>query len=386
MHTHVRLIALAALTVVLCGCYRNTTVNPHIDEDLVKREQLYQKTFALERRLGYEERAESVGLRILQAGMPFCRENWNYAQGVKLTTIDSIEDDWKQAYIDYFDLPKGRDNYVFVESVQANGPADKAGLKPGMIVLAVNGNEFPDEGWDWKHEVADICEEASDKPRVVFTVQDKGKEKKLSIHSVKVCDYDVKYSDKAEMNAFANGEEIIICKGIIKEFPDDSKLALIVGHELGHNIAGHIDQNKAAINTGLFVDILITGLTGVSSNAGVSIANQMNYSNSIDHEKEADYLGMYFAYRGGYEVQDAADVWRGMGAESPYAISHDTTHPNSASRYVYLNETYDEIMTKERHDEVILPNLTQEALDHYGGVEEVPYGSPRDRGEVIASK
>lgn|GEM_PF-958543 len=386
MRTHVRLIALAAVTVILCGCYRNTTVNPHVDEKLVEREQLYQKTFALERRLGYENRAESVGLRILQAGMPFCKDNWNYAQGLKLSTLDSIDEEWQQAYIDYLDLPRGRENYVFIESVQANGPADKAGLKPGMVVLAVNGNEFPSEGWDWKHKVADICEDASDEPRVVLTVDDKGKEKKHSIHSVKVCGYDVIYSNKPEINAYASGEEIIICKGIIKEFTNDSQLALIVGHELGHNIAGHIDQSQAALNTGLFVDILITGLTGVSSNAGVSIANQMNYSNSIDHEKEADYLGLYFAYRGGYNVEDAANVWRGMGAESPYAISHDTTHPNSASRYVYINETYDEIIEKEQRNEVILPNLTQEALDHYGGVEEVPYGSPRERDEIIASK
>lgn len=74
-----------------------------------------------------------------------------------------------------------------------------------------------------------------------------------------ICNYPVlvRYTD--EVNAFATGENIIVTSAMANSIKEDASLALILAHELAHNILGHVEEGtsnkleREADRTGLFL-------------------------------------------------------------------------------------------------------------------------------------
>ena len=77
-------------------------------------------------------------------------------------------------------------------------------------------------------------------------------------------------------------------------------------------------------------------------------------------EQEADYVGMYFMERAGYNSTGVADFWRRYAAESPKSVSKRTTHPTSPERFIAIERTHREIAHKKAAGQPLIPNLKQE--------------------------
>ena len=74
----------------------------------------------------------------------------------------------------------------------------------------------------------------------------------------------------------------------------------------------------------------------------------MNGAFSKDFEGEADYLGLYFASRAGYDVSVAPDFWRRMGVEHPSSVesTYLSMHPSTPERTLSLEQAVEEIRAK----------------------------------------
>jgi predicted Zn-dependent protease len=81
---------------------------------------------------------------------------------------------------------------------------------------------------------------------------------------------------------------------------------------------------------------------------------------SQDFESEADYVGMYFMRRAGFDIDDVEAVWRRMAVEHPESIRLAYTHPTTAERFLVLARTRDEIRTKEASGEPLVPNTRRQ--------------------------
>ncbi|NNC38255.1 MAG: M48 family metalloprotease [Hyphomonadaceae bacterium] len=57
-----------------------------------------------------------------------------------------------------------------------------------------------------------------------------------------VCRYAVLVSYVDEINAYATGNEIIVTSGMLRSVENDKYLALILSHEMSHNVLGHVDN------------------------------------------------------------------------------------------------------------------------------------------------
>ncbi|MCM8804868.1 MAG: M48 family metalloprotease, partial [Candidatus Omnitrophica bacterium] len=68
-----------------------------------------------------------------------------------------------------------------------------------------------------------------------------------------------------------------------------------------------------------------------------------------EFEKEADYLGTYIAAVSGYDITNAANLWRKMAAEYPGSTKDIflATHPSSPERYILIEKTVKEIKEKQ---------------------------------------
>ncbi|MBY0408408.1 MAG: M48 family metalloprotease, partial [Rickettsiales bacterium] len=164
----------------------------------------------------------------------------------------------------------------------------------------------------------------------------------------RACTYHFRIEDKPELNAYADGESVVIFAGMLQFMENDEELATVLAHEFAHNLMSHpasTQKNAAAgMLLGLAADTVAksqgmdTGgrLAQFGANTGV-----LRYS--VPFEQEADYVGLYIMDRAGFNIKLAPMLWRRMSLENPQGIYNRTTHPTNAERYVALSKTINEI-------------------------------------------
>ena len=141
-----------------------------------------------------------------------------------------------------------------------------------------------------------------------------------------------------------------LISGLFDLTKSDDELALILGHELAHNVLGHLKQPAAKPKSGGILDAF------VRATIGAAVANTVTPPFSIAKEKEADYAGLYFMARAGYDVTAADSFWHRLN-ETTRATSVARTHPSGPERLKALQATIAEIKAKQKANKPLEPNL-----------------------------
>ena len=122
-----------------------------------------------------------------------------------------------------------------------------------------------------------------------------------------------------------------------------------------NSIGGTVLGAAADIAIGIFTGV-DTG--GVLTQAG-SVAGAIVHSKAF--EREADYVGMYYMARAGYDISNVENFWRRMAIEGNSAVMKaNLTHPTSPERFVSIEKTKNEIIEKRNNNIALRPNLTKE--------------------------
>jgi metalloendopeptidase OMA1, mitochondrial len=146
-----------------------------------------------------------------------------------------------------------------------------------------------------------------------------------------------------EANAFvlANGK-IVVFRGLLPVAKTEAGLAAIIGHEVGHLVAQHQAERVSQVLMGnLVVQGVSLGLAiarspyrpAISAATGIGIQYGLLLPFSREHESEADYLGLIFMAKAGYDPAEAPGVWERMEAQNasgPWEFL--STHPSHATR------------------------------------------------------
>lgn len=179
----------------------------------------------------------------------------------------------------------------------------------------------------------------------------------------RLCSFPVVIDKKDKnINAYTDGEKIIVSQKMLDFIQNRNELALVVGHELAHAALNHVGktmQNTALGQIGGFaVDQLLasqglnTGGQFASLGAGVA---QQRYS--VGFEQEADYVGMYFMARAGFDTAGVANFWRRMAANDSRSINNRSSHPTSPERFIAIERTHREIAAKVAAGQPLTPNM-----------------------------
>ncbi len=150
--------------------------------------------------------------------------------------------------------------------------------------------------------------------------------------------------DSAAINAFAlPGGKVFITRGLLAKMENEAQLAGVLGHEIGHVTAEHVDQQmgrQVAFNLGLVAlgtaaeqgDSDWLKALGVGAQVGGSLY-LLKFSRS--QEYQADELGLRYMTRAGYnpvgQVQ-VMEILKRESAESGRPIEFLSTHPLPSSR------------------------------------------------------
>lgn len=347
-------LSALALIVAASAC-APITKTPNVDASLIDAEKEIQMEMAEKDNKTYEDRLEAVHYRLTTSNVDLC-SNFD----MKLTGVRAgrLKPDGPSAARRIMAKVRGYSDELSIIGFTPMGPGERAGLRLGDRILAVEGIRMP----TGNANAMDAFERAmaparKDGSSYTLTIQRSDHVQDIKVVPEKICGI-IAYPVRSDVvNAYADGQKVYVTMAMMR-LANDDELALILGHEMGHNLLDHIKKQQGNRLLGAFIGAIVSGLTGVNvvemgANAGQQMMSQ-------DFEAEADYMGVILAARAGYNVGQAAQFWRKMGAMHPSAIhSQGGTHPNTVKRYLAVEAAVREVERKKAAGLPLVPEMKE---------------------------
>ncbi len=326
---------------------------PTVASAEVDAEAQKQADLALKLRMDDQTRVLAVAYRLMTANAELCPSS-KPTVGLFVTTIDGIPKPMRTAASRSMGLTAA----PAVIWTPPESSADKAGLKAGDRVVAVA---------DWT-VTPDAAGQRGVEQRlsnlgpgdVSLKVAGPAGERLMTLHPVLSCGYSITIADQDDPNAVADGSRIVVNRGMLRFVKSDDELALIIAHELAHDSERHIRSKQANATAGLVaggaVDVLFA-LGGINTQGAFMRAGQAAGAgfHSVEFEAEADYVGVYYMARAGYNTEEVADFWRRYAAEYPASSFVKSDHPTAPARYLSIARARTEIEAKRKASAPLLP-------------------------------
>ena len=158
-----------------------------------------------------------------------------------------------------------------------------------------------------------------------------------------------------EVNAWCMpGGKVVVYTGILPVTQNEAGLAIVLGHEITHAVAGHGRERMSQ-------ELLAQGIQQLGAGALGSNPKALSIFNAIyaptaqvgvllpfsrQQELEADHYGLIFAAMAGYNPEEAIPLWQRMqklagGSSTPVFLSD---HPTDADRIQHLQEEMPEAL------------------------------------------
>ncbi len=155
--------------------------------------------------------------------------------------------------------------------------------------------------------------------------------------------FTIKVIDSEEVNAFAlPGGFFYVNSGLILRAQEESELAGVMAHEISHVTARHGTKNatKGQILQLATIPLVLlgpAGLAGYGLYEGLNVALPLTYLKfSRDAEREADFLGLQYMYKAGYDPNAYVTFFERIQADEkrrPGTIAKGfSTHPPTPER------------------------------------------------------
>lgn len=154
--------------------------------------------------------------------------------------------------------------------------------------------------------------------------------------------------ESKDVNAFAlPGGKVGVNTGLLQVAETDEELAVVLGHEIAHVTARHgAERMTEMLAAAVGAAIVETAVKDSSKRDAWRIgyglaATGATLKFSRNHESEADYIGLRYAAKAGYDPRAAIDFWQRMakqkeGAGLPAILS---THPSDEKRIEDLRKS-----------------------------------------------
>lgn len=345
-----------ALLLALCACATPTTQAPQITQAAVNEEAQHQAAYVLRVRAAEADRVARVAARLAIANVEVCPAKASRV-GFAVAGLDGVKAVARDAAREGLNLTEQPQ----VLAVFPGSPADAAGLKPGDLLLRVDAHKVTPG--DHATAQARAALTRADNAGLAFPVEvsHDGVRRTVSMTPQAVCDYPVEIDESDVINAYADGRRIKITRGMLKLVSTDDELAVVLGHEMAHDTEGHVSakrRNAMAGAAGGFALDVLAAAAGVNTQGAFTKAAMQSGGEyaSPAFEAEADYVGLYYTARAGFDISHAEDFWRKMSVEAPRAIAVTTSHPPNAQRYLALAAARKEIEAKRGAQLALLPD------------------------------
>ena len=283
-------------------------------------------------------RVATIGWRLATANVPLCRDISPQA-GIVVYDLAQYAPEARADARSLFALG----GPATVAAVVPRSAAATAGLEAGDTIEAIDGVALPTQSvrtqpsFDGVDRTYVAIERAAARGPVTLAIRRGGVTRTIRFTPDRGCTSFVQLVPERSRNANADGRTVTITTAVADATRDDDELAIVIAHELAHNILRHrvrLDEEK--VSRGLFAGL---GRNGAALRAS---------------EDEADRVGLYLAARAGYDPAAGARFWERFGRATDPVIG-DGTHPGWRTRVAALRATAAEIVAKRAAGRPIVP-------------------------------
>jgi hypothetical protein len=273
------------------------------------------------------ERFMRVAHGVLVSNADLCGERTVYGLGLVFLDITNFKGDtqWlRDAW--------GLDERAMVFAILPNGAEWNAGVRHGDTVKSVMGQPVTTRR-EAGAAISAALRSGGGKPLELGLERD-GIPYSVSIAPRRMCDCSVDIWQRRSVAVLQNDRGFELGLDLISFAAKDEDLAVIIGHELAHQIQRH-EQTVGWGQLGKRFTELFTG-------------GGYGEPYPLQQEIEADRLGLYYAARAGYSLEHAPDIWKRLAAamEHPDALKKNRPYFASDERERALADVRDEIMAK----------------------------------------
>jgi predicted Zn-dependent protease len=149
-------------------------------------------------------------------------------------------------------------------------------------------------------------------------------------------------NDPKTVNAFcmAGGKMAIYTGMWDKLNASDDEIAMVMGHEISHALAGHTQERMSvAMTSQVVAQVAAIAISSSESTRGLALTGAqlaavyaVQLPNSRTSESEADEIGIQLAARAGYDPKAAVTLWEKMGKLGGTPPEFLSTHPSPEHR------------------------------------------------------
>ena len=270
-------------------------------------------------------RVASVVFRLARYGTPLCRR-LEPLTGIVFHHLPEYAPADRPGMISRYGLDRGPG----VLAIVGDSPAAKVGLEAGDVLLSVDGKAFvrPPDGTDSKSwrpltdKSEDQLEDSLRAGPADLIVLRGGRERALTLDSLPACFGRVRLAYSNQVNAFSTGHEVVMTTAMLGFVRSDDELAIVLGHELAHQILGHPPMRNA---------------DGLLAAFGIKAGEYWQ------REAEADRLGLRLAAAAGYDLEAAIPFWRRYLGKYDWYPQLFRSHPSLKARERIVREEMEAI-------------------------------------------
>lgn len=254
----------------------------------------------------------SVGYRLATSAGELCADRIAMI-GLSVQDLDQYAPPYRAAALAMFD----RADLPAVLAVAAGGAADRAGIRAGDAIAAIDGVAVPPQaaggGLRRVEAVLAQIDAAAAAGSVDLDLVRGGVRRSVHVPAVPGCVTRFQTRLAPDLNAQANGLRVEITTALIDLAQGPDELAVVLGHEMAHNILHHRARLAAA------------GVQpGAQSGRGARLIRRT--------ETEADALSIYLIDRAGYSTAAALSFWARLHRSPGHGAFASGTHPPDADR------------------------------------------------------
>ena len=244
----------------------------------------------------------TTGYRLATANVALCKSQ-QPASGLLVQGIEQYGSGYRTAAAALFSLGSAPG----VAAVIPDSPAARAGIRPGDALLSINGAPLPPE--PKTHDFTRIAAvlDQLDAALAAGPVTLGLARGPVTLTGIPACASRFQVTPSDTLAAGADGRIVEVDSGLMSYANDGNEIAVIVAHELAHNILAHparLDRE------------------GVSRRAKIG----KDAGKIRETEIEADLFSLRLLANAGYPLEAAPAFWRRFGRQHGFGIFSDSTH------------------------------------------------------------